>query len=157
VTINGNRLSVDFAGSSKPVKDGINTPLPFTKASVYTALRSVMKSEIPNCRGFERAIVVAAPLGTAAIPCIPRPAARAELPATELSMRCSGHSRLRCPIASPPTGWADRASRPSVAGITASPYVFTETVMGTWGAGQSHDGQVGVPHMGATRRMCRSR
>src|SRR5690606_11531852 len=31
------------------------------------------------------------------------------------------------------------------------PFVFTETVMGTWGAGAHHDGQVGVPHMGANQ------
>ena len=41
---------------------------------------------------------------------------------------------------------------PTIAGwVDGKPYVFCETFMGTWGAAQAHDGQEGVPHMGANQ------
>ena len=41
---------------------------------------------------------------------------------------------------------------PTVAGWhDGQAFVFTETVMGTWDASSAHDGQVGVPHMGANQ------
>ena len=41
---------------------------------------------------------------------------------------------------------------PTIAGWhDGKPYVFCETFMGTWGAAQAHDGQEGVPHMGANQ------
>ena len=41
---------------------------------------------------------------------------------------------------------------PTIAGWhDGKPYVFCETFMGTWGAAKAHDGQEGVPHMGANQ------
>jgi N-methylhydantoinase B len=41
---------------------------------------------------------------------------------------------------------------PTIAGWhDGKPYVFCETFMGTWGAASTHDGQEGVPHMGANQ------
>jgi N-methylhydantoinase B len=58
------RSDVDWTGTSPQVKGGINPSFPFTKACAYTAFRSVMKAEMPNCHGFTRAIEVTAPLGS---------------------------------------------------------------------------------------------
>ena len=49
LTINGDEAIIDWTGSSPQVKGGINSPLPFTKAAAYTALRSIMSSDVPNC------------------------------------------------------------------------------------------------------------
>ena len=58
LTVDGDHVTADFAGSSPQVKGGINAPLPFIKASVYAALRSIMPEEVPNCHGYTRAITV---------------------------------------------------------------------------------------------------
>ena len=41
---------------------------------------------------------------------------------------------------------------PTIAGyLNRKPFVFCETFMGTWGAAATHDGQEGVPHLGANQ------
>jgi N-methylhydantoinase B len=41
---------------------------------------------------------------------------------------------------------------PTIAGyVNGKAFVFCETFMGTWGGSASHDGQEGVPHMGANQ------
>jgi N-methylhydantoinase B len=64
VTVMGDAITADFTGSSKQVPGGINTPIPFTKACVYAALRSIMRADVPNCHGFTRAVKVTAPKGS---------------------------------------------------------------------------------------------
>lgn len=151
VSIRGDRILIDFAGSSKQVQGGVNTPLPFTKASVYTALRSVMQSDIPNCHGFQRAIEVTAPLGTVVNSVHPAPCGARGITGYRVIDAVFG--ALAGPL-------PDRVTADGMGGSTVptfggwhdgKPFVFTETVMGTWGAGAHHDGQVGVPHMGANQ------
>src|SRR5262249_60404343 len=64
VTIAGGSVLVDWTGSSPQVRGGINPSFPFTKACAYTALRSVMAADIPNCHGLTRPITVVAPKGS---------------------------------------------------------------------------------------------
>lgn len=66
LTVTGDQVTVDWTGTSPQVKGGVDSPLPFTKAATYAALRSVMGSEVPNCHGYTRAITVTAPPGTVA-------------------------------------------------------------------------------------------
>ena len=54
VTVEGDGVTVDWTGSSAQVEGGINSPLPFTKACAYVALRSIMPAEVPNCFGYTR-------------------------------------------------------------------------------------------------------
>lgn len=151
VRIEGDQLSVDFAGTSKQVKGGVNTPLPFTKASVYTALRSIMRSEIPNCYGFERAVKVTAPLGTVVNSVHPAPCGARGITGYRIIDAMFGALAQPLPDRVTADGMGG-SSVPTLAGWhEGSPFVFTETVMGTWGAAASHDGQVGVPHMGANQ------
>lgn len=151
VTIAGDEISVDFAGSSPQVGGGVNTPLPFTKASVYTALRSVMKSDIPNCHGFERVVRVTAPAGTVVNSVHPAPCGARGI---------TGYRVIDAMFGALAQALPDRVTADGMGGSTVPTFagshdgrafVFTETVMGTWGASAAHDGQVGVPHMGANQ------
>ncbi len=71
LTVRGSDVIVDWTGTSPQVEAGINAPVPFTKAAVYAALRSVLGSEVPNAHGFTRPITVIAPPGTIANPLPP--------------------------------------------------------------------------------------
>lgn len=151
VTINDDTISVDFEGSSPQVKGGVNTPLPFTKASVYTALRSVMLSDIPNCHGFERVIEVTAPEGTVVNSVHPAPCGARGI---------TGYRVIDAMFGALAQALPDRVTADGMGGSTVPTFagwhegrsfVFTETVMGTWGATSEHDGQAGVPHMGANQ------
>ncbi|MER5173747.1 hydantoinase B/oxoprolinase family protein [Thioclava kandeliae] len=151
VTIADDTISVDFAGSSLQVQGGVNTPLPFTKASVYTALRSVMQSEIPNCHGFERVVTVTAPKGTVVNSVHPAPCGARGITGYRVIDAMFGALAQAIPDRVTADGMGG-STVPTFAGeIEGRAFVFTETVMGTWGASSTHDGQVGVPHMGANQ------
>ena len=151
LTIRGDSARVDWTGTSPQVPAGINSLVPFTYAAVYTALRSVLSSDIPNAQGFTRAIEVLAPLGTIANP---RP------PAACGARGITGFRMIDCLMGALAQAVPDRvpadgsggSTLPSIGGIhDGRPFVNVETLMGTWGAAPTHDGQEGVAHIGANQ------
>ena len=151
LTVEHETIRVDWTGSSPQVGGGVNTPLPFTKAGVYTALRSVMTSDIPNCHGFTRAIEVTAPLGTVVNSVYPAPTGARGI---------TGYRIIDCIFGALAPVLPDRVTADGMGGSSVpafggwsggKPFVFSETLMGTWGAALTHDGQEGVPHMGANQ------
>ena len=62
--IAGDRLSVDFAGSSGPSGFGINVPLPYTQAYASFGVRCLVGNSIPNNAGSLRCVTVTAPPGS---------------------------------------------------------------------------------------------
>ena len=71
VTIDGDRVITDFEGSSSQMKAGINSPVPFTRAAVYGALRLLMDPGIPNSAGYTRLIEVRTPIASVVDPVLP--------------------------------------------------------------------------------------
>ncbi|HEY5644922.1 MAG TPA: hydantoinase B/oxoprolinase family protein [Pseudomonadales bacterium] len=63
LTVAGNRLSVDFAGTSPCSEAGINVPLPYTQAYASFGVRCIVGNEVPNNAGSLAAVVVTAPTG----------------------------------------------------------------------------------------------
>ena len=61
--IDGDRLSVDFAGSSPASGFGINVPLPYTQAYATFGVRCLVGNTIPNNAGSLRCVTVTAPPG----------------------------------------------------------------------------------------------
>ncbi|MDA1259803.1 MAG: hydantoinase B/oxoprolinase family protein [Planctomycetota bacterium] len=151
VTIRDGTAIVDWTGTSPQVKGGINPSFPFTKACSYTAFRSVLKADLPTCHGFTRAIEVRAPLGSLVNPTFPAPCGARGI---------TGFRMIDCLIgalapAVPHRVTADTSggsTLPTIAGYQdGKAFVFCETFMGTWGGTSGHDGQNGVPHMGANQ------
>jgi len=149
--IRGDEVTVDWTGTDRQVKGGINSPLPFTKAASYTALRSVMAADMPNCQGYTRAIRIIAPEGTV---CNPTP------PAACGARGISGFRMIDCLFgalakALPHRIPADNnggSTLPSFGGYDGQrAFVFVETLMGNSGGKEGRDGQEGVPHMGANQ------
>ena len=151
VTVAGADVSIDFAGTSDQIKGGINPTFPFTKASCYAALRSVMVSDIPNCHGFTVPIAVTAPKGSLVNPLFPSPCGARGI---------TGYRIIDCLFGALAQALPDRVTADTAGGSTlptiagyenGQAFVFCETFMGTWGATSAHDGQQGVPHMGANQ------
>ena len=63
LSIDGENLSVDFAGSSPASGFGINVPLPYTQAYASFGVRCLVGNRIPNNAGSLRAVSVTAPPG----------------------------------------------------------------------------------------------
>jgi N-methylhydantoinase B len=149
--VNGDHVTANFDGSSRQVKGGINAPVPFTKASVYAALRSIMPEDVPNCHGYTRAITVKAPAGTVVNPV---------MPAACGARGITGYRVIDCMFgalaqAVPERVAADNSggsTLPTISGwVDGKPFVFCETFMGNFGAAPTHDGQEGVAHIGANQ------
>lgn len=64
LTIAGEKLSVDFAGSSPRSDAGINVPLPYTEAYASFGVRCIVGNQVPNNAGSLAAVRVTAPEGS---------------------------------------------------------------------------------------------
>lgn len=63
LTIAGDRLTVDFTGTSPQVDGAINSTLASSRSAALLAIRSLMDPNIPNTEGLFRPIDVIAPVG----------------------------------------------------------------------------------------------
>ncbi len=64
VTIDGEEMRVDFAGSAPQVEGNLNCPLPVTKAAALFAVRVLTDPDAPPCAGGHRPIAIAAARGS---------------------------------------------------------------------------------------------
>ncbi|SIR85210.1 N-methylhydantoinase B [Haladaptatus litoreus] len=64
VTIDGDRIEVDFAGTAEQVAGNVNAPLAVAKSAVYFVIRCVTDPEIPPNQGCYDPISVAVPEGS---------------------------------------------------------------------------------------------
>ena len=151
LTVSGAHVTADWTGTSRQVKAGINAPLSFCKSNVYAALRSIMSSEVPNCHGYTRLIEVIAPPGSLVSAVHPAPCG---------ARGVTGYRIVDCVFGALAQALPDRVAADGAGGSTlpsfggwqgGKPFVFSECVMGTWGATSAHDGQEGVPHMASNQ------
>lgn len=149
--VKGDEVTADWTGTSTQVAGGINAPLSFCKSNVYAALRSVMGSDVPNCHGYTRPIHVLAPEGTV-LNCI-YPAACGGRGITGYRIvDCVFGALAACLPDSVAADGAGGSTLPSFSGRrNGRTFVFSECVMGVWGATSAHDGQEGVPHMASNQ------
>jgi N-methylhydantoinase B len=75
VSVRGDEVEVDFAGSSEQSRWGINVPLGYINAYTTYALKTVLAPDIPNNEGSFRPIRVVAPEGSLFNPRYPAPVA----------------------------------------------------------------------------------
>lgn len=144
-------MEVDWTGTSPEVRAGINAPVPFTKAAVYAAIRSVLSQDIPNAQGFTRPIRIVAPEGTIVNPRSPAACGARGITGFRMVDCLMGALAQALPekVAADGSGGS---TIPAIGGIhKGAPYVFVETMMGAWGGTVSHDGQDGVAHLGANQ------
>lgn len=151
LTVAGDEVTADWTGTSPQVKGGINAPISFCKSNVYAALRSVMSADVPNCHGYTRPIHVVAPEGSLV---------NARYPAPCGARGITGYRIVDCVFGALAQAVPDRVAADGAGGSTlpsfggqvdGRTFVFSECIMGTWGATSRHDGQDGVPHMASNQ------
>ena len=64
LTVAGDEIAVDFAGTSAQIGKGVNCVLNYTKAFVFYALKCALSPDIPNNDGTLRPVRVSAPEGS---------------------------------------------------------------------------------------------
>jgi N-methylhydantoinase B len=151
ITVADDEVTADWTGTAPQVKGGINAPLSLTKSNVYAALRSIMPIDVPNCHGFTRPIKVVAPPGTLVSCTHPAPCGARGITGYRIVDCMFGALVAAVPhlLTADGTGGS---SLPTFGGYhNGKPFVFSECIMGVWGASAAHDGQEGVPHMAANQ------
>ena len=147
----GDEVTADWTGTSPQVKGGINAPLSFCKSNVYAALRSVLGADIPNCHGYTRPIHVVAPEASVL---------NCRYPAPCGARGITGYRIVDCMFGALAQAVPDRVAADGAGGSTlpsfggrvdGETFVFSECIMGVWGATAEHDGQEGVPHMASNQ------
>jgi len=63
VTVNGERVTIDFTGTDGPVRASINVPFCYTRAQSYYVIKCLTIPSLPNNEGAIRPIEVTAPEG----------------------------------------------------------------------------------------------
>jgi N-methylhydantoinase B len=150
VTVAGSSVKFDFEGSSPQVKASLNATLSFTKSATYYAMRTLLHSDIPNNAGFFRPITVSAPLGSI-VNCV--------LPAATGTRGLTGFRVFDAIFGALAPAVPDRIMGASDGGLTlvtiggsrpdGERFSVVELLSGAWGGQADHEGQDGVPNVGA--------
>ena len=141
LTIDRDTLTADFTGTSPQVKGGINSPIPFTKSTVYACVRCVMEGDIQNNSGYFRPIKVIAPEGTIVNPLSPAAVAARGLTAFRIGAAVFGALAQALPDKVPAcemggdTGVSIGGYHPN-----GDAFVFLEFLHGSWGGRPFADG-----------------
>ncbi|MDX1658423.1 MAG: hydantoinase B/oxoprolinase family protein [Nitriliruptorales bacterium] len=155
VTIDGDEVGIDFAGSAPQVAGSVNAPLAVTRSCAIFALRALVAPHVPANDGAYRPLTVSAPEGTVVNP---RPPASVAAGNVETSQRIvdvlfGAFAQLldgRVPAAS--QGTMNNTLAGGVDHRTGQPFTYYETLAGGQGAGPDQHGMNGVhTHMTNTK------
>ena len=140
----GERIAFDWSGSSPQVRGAINATLSVTRATSFTAIRSILPGDIPNNDGTFRVVEVSAPEGSIA---------NMQLPGACAARGLTGFRMLDCAFGALARMAPDRVCAASdggnigvsVGGYRAdrSPFIYVDFTCGTWGGRPFSDGLEG--------------
>lgn len=142
VTVSGDSMTIDFAGTSAQVRGSINSVYAFTASAAWACVRSILDLGIPNNSGYFRPITVIAPERSIVNPSPPAAVAARGLTAFRIADTVYGAlAQIRpdlvpaCSASSPETGV-------SFGGYDAGgkPFVYVDFPLGSWGGGPFRDG-----------------
>lgn len=146
ITVQGDHLTVDFAGSSPQVKGAINSTLSFVKSATYLSIRCALDQDVPNNAGIYRCITVTAPKGSILNP---------ELPAAVAARALTGYRVVDAVMGALAQIVPDRVVAAGEGGntviafggqdaATRAPFILVDMINGAWGARADKDGIEGV-------------
>ena len=140
----GDHIAFDWTGSAAQVRGAINATLSVTQATSFTAIRSILPSDVPNNDGTFRAVEVSAPRGTIA---------NMELPGACAARGLTAFRMLDCAFGALAKMAPDKVGAASdggnvgvsVGGYRAdrSPFIYVDFTCGTWGGRPFSDGLEG--------------
>jgi N-methylhydantoinase B len=151
VTVDGDELLIDWTGTAPQVRAGLNAPLPFTKSATYLAARVLVAEDLPNNEGYMRPLRTVAPPGTIVNAVEPAACATRGI----VGMRCFDAILGALAVALPeriPAAGEGGVSWPTIGGWNdGKPFVYAESIMGSWGGRPFQDGVEGIAHPGANQ------
>ena len=144
ITVAGDRLAVDFAGSSPQVKGAINSTFSFVKSATYLAIRCALDHEVPNNAGVYRCIAVSAPEGSILNPRPPAAVAARALTGYRVVDTVLGALAQVAPARLMAAGEGGNTVV-AIGGYQGErPFVLVDMINGAWGGRDGKDGIEGV-------------
>lgn len=144
----GERMVMDWTGSSPQVKGAINNTWSYTAAASFTAVKCILRENMPNNDGVFRCIEVIAPPGTITHGVLPAACAARGL----TGFRCADAAFGALAMLYPNRVFA--ASDGGNTGITIGgydadrkPFIYVDFLSGAWGARPWADGLEGNTNM----------
>ncbi|MEO9227610.1 MAG: hydantoinase B/oxoprolinase family protein [Devosia sp.] len=144
MTVKGDHLSVDFAGSSPQVKGAINSTLSFVKSSTYLAVRCALEHDVPNNAGVYRCISVSAPEGSILNPRMPAPVAARALTGYRVVDTVLGALSQVAPGKLMAAGEGGNTVVAIGGYENGKPFVLVDMINGAWGGRSDKDGIEGI-------------
>jgi N-methylhydantoinase B len=146
VTVAGDHLHVDFAGSSPQVRGAINSTFSFVKSSTYLTVRCALDHEVPNNAGVYRCITVTAPEGSILNPRMPAPVAARALTGYRVVDTVMGALAQIVPhkVMAAGEGGNTVVAIGGYQGEAREPFILVDMINGAWGGRADQDGIEGV-------------
>ena len=141
ITVDGDRLFVDYEGSSPQVDAALNATKSYTNSCSYLSVRSVLEGDIPNNAGVFRCIEVKAPEASILNPVMPAPCAARALTGYRVFDTMLGALSQIVPHRVPAAGEGGNTVvciggyRPD-----KTPFIVVDMICGAWGARPDRDG-----------------
>lgn len=146
LTVAGDHVHIDFAGSSPQVKGAINSTLSFAKSAAYLSVRCALDQDVPNNAGVYRCITVTAPEGTILNPRSPAPVAARALTGYRVVDVVLGALAQVVPerIMAAGEGGNTVVAIGGYHGPGRDPFVLVDMINGAWGGRPDRDGIEGI-------------
>ncbi len=146
LTVAGDHVVADFAGSSPQVRGAINSTLSYVKSATYMAIRCALDHDVPNNAGVYRCITVKAPKGSIVNPEPPAPVAARALTGYRVADTVLGAVAEIVPERAIAAGEGGNTVV-CIGGYdenTREPFIMVDMINGAWGARPTKDGIEGI-------------
>jgi N-methylhydantoinase B len=155
VTVDGDKVAVDFSGTAEQVAGAVNAPFAVTASATYYAVRCVTDPDIPPNHGAYRPVEVTAPEGTIVNATPPAAVVGGNLEVsqrvTDVVLGAFGEVAPERAVAAG-QGTMNNVTLGGTDPRSGDPYAFYETLGGGFGGHADGDGMDGVHvHMSNTR------
>jgi N-methylhydantoinase B len=147
LTIEEDRVRVDFTGTDKQAKGSVNSTRAVTLACVYFALKSVIDPDLPSSEGSSRPVEVITPPGTVVNPDFPAPVSNANINTSQRIADVVLGALAKAIPERVPAASTGSMSNFTIGGVdprTGEYYSYVETYGGGHGAMRDQDGMDGV-------------
>jgi N-methylhydantoinase B len=141
ITVEGDRLIVDYEGSSPQVPAALNSTKSYTNSCTYLSVRCVLNGDVPNNQGIFRCIEVRAPEASILNPVMPGPCAARALTGYRVMDAMLGALALIVPERVPAAGEGGNTVI-AIGGYKPdrSPFIIVDMICGCWGGRPDKDG-----------------
>jgi N-methylhydantoinase B/oxoprolinase/acetone carboxylase alpha subunit len=144
LTVRGDELGADFSRSAPMVRGALNCTPSFAEASVYHTVMAAAAADVPRTAGATRPITVVTKPGTVTHVVMPGASSMRGIAGYRISDVMNGALAQLVPARVPAAGEGGSTLAFFTGRVDGEPFVYSELVVGTWGARPVADGNDGL-------------